>query len=87
MQAKLDEANQRVEWERGNAISNLKLAEKHKKLAAKAKATLSSQTRRVNAGVCIHCNRTFKQLAAHMKCKHSGGQPSEEVRDAEVHLS
>lgn len=26
--------------------------------------------KRVNNGVCIHCNRTFQQLARHMKARH-----------------
>ena len=26
--------------------------------------------RRVEAGVCLHCNRTFSNLAAHMKTQH-----------------
>jgi hypothetical protein len=38
--------------------------------AGKAKAQLRRTTQRIQAGVCPHCNRTFKQLAAHMKCKH-----------------
>lgn len=29
------------------------------------------QTRRIHAGVCPHCNRTFAQLAAHMQSKHA----------------
>lgn len=65
MQAKIDEANRLTEWQRVQRI----IAEKE---AAKAKAKLKAQTKRVEAGVCIHCNRTFKQLAAHMKCKHGG---------------
>lgn len=31
---------------------------------------LSNQIKRTHAGVCPCCNRTFKQLAAHMKSKH-----------------
>jgi len=27
--------------------------------------------KRIHAGVCIHCNRTFENLARHMKCKHA----------------
>jgi len=26
--------------------------------------------KRINAGVCPHCHRTFQQLARHMECKH-----------------
>lgn len=42
--------------------------------AGKAKAALRRTITRVHAGVCPHCNRTFKQLAAHMKAKHGGGE-------------
>jgi len=28
--------------------------------------------KRAKAGVCSFCNRTFSQLADHMKCKHAG---------------
>lgn len=38
--------------------------------AGKAKAKLHRVIVRVHAGVCPHCNRTFKQLAQHMKAKH-----------------
>lgn len=38
--------------------------------AGKAKAAQRRLIARVHAGVCPHCNRTFKQLAAHMKAKH-----------------
>lgn len=35
-----------------------------------AKGKLRRVIARVHAGVCPHCNRTFKQLAQHMKAKH-----------------
>lgn len=38
--------------------------------AGRAKAKLDRAMKRVGAGVCPCCNRTFKQLAAHMKTKH-----------------
>lgn len=38
--------------------------------AGKAKAAQRRLEHRVNCGVCPHCKRTFKQLAAHMKSKH-----------------
>ncbi len=31
---------------------------------------LKRRDKRDHAGVCQHCHRTFKQLAAHMKSKH-----------------
>ena len=38
--------------------------------AKRAKTRLKKLTHRVNCGVCPHCQRTFKQLAEHMKTKH-----------------
>lgn len=35
------------------------------------RGVVTRMKRRVEAGVCPHCTRTFKQLAAHMKSKHS----------------
>lgn len=67
MQAKLDEANRLIKWQKSQRIS----AEKHAKAANKK---LRAQTTRINAGVCPYCHRTFKQLAAHMKCKHDQDQ-------------
>ena len=68
--AKLKKEIKRREW----AESNAKAAQEE---AAKAKRSLSAQkaanTRlknRAKAGVCPCCNRTFKQLAAHMANKH-----------------
>lgn len=37
---------------------------------ATAEAALKKSSTRTKAGVCSCCNRTFKQLAAHMKNKH-----------------
>lgn len=42
----------------------------------KAQNKLTRITARVNAGVCPHCNRTFKQLAAHMRTKHPNVAPT-----------
>ena len=63
MQAKVDEANRLAEWERSQA-QTARASER------RAKAKLKAQTSRIEAGVCPDCNRTFKQLAAHMKSKH-----------------
>lgn len=41
-----------------------------KQQAGKARAKLARTMDRVHCGVCPHCQRTFKQLAAHIKSKH-----------------
>ena len=46
------------------------------KQLAKARTKIA----RVNHGVCPHCNRTFRQLAQHMKSKHAAPvQPASRV--------
>ena len=35
-----------------------------------AKDKMERKLKRVGKGVCPDCNRTFQNLAAHMKCKH-----------------
>lgn len=39
---------------------------------AATKGQLTKVTQRVRAGVCPECNRTFKQLARHVRAKHAG---------------
>ena len=34
------------------------------------KEKLERKLKRVDKGVCPHCNRTFRNLARHMDCKH-----------------
>jgi hypothetical protein len=38
---------------------------------------LTRQRKRLKAGVCPCCGRTFKQLARHMQCKHPDFKPEE----------
>lgn len=46
---------------------------KRKSIAAKGEATkLKNKVKRAEAGVCTCCNRTFANLARHMKTKHGG---------------
>ena len=40
-----------------------------------AKERLERKLKRVNRGVCPECNRTFSNLAQHMKCKHQKKAP------------
>ena len=50
-----------------NTLARLNESKEAKK---KVSRKLNRVEKRVNAGVCPCCNRTFKQLAAHMKNKH-----------------
>lgn len=76
-QVRIKELERQVATERANAESHRRQrqwAETRAKganiQAGKAKAALRRTVERVHAGVCPHCNRTFKQLAAHMQAKH-----------------
>jgi uncharacterized Zn finger protein (UPF0148 family) len=66
---------QREQSARESAERSRKWAEKQARganvAAGMAKAKVRRVMERVHAGVCPHCNRTFKQLAAHMKSKHA----------------
>ena len=47
-------------------------AYREKQAKNKARAEIKRMQRRAANGVCPCCNRTFKQLARHMKAKHPG---------------
>lgn len=40
-----------------------------------ARERLERKLKRVNRGVCPECNRSFQNLAQHMKCKHQKKAP------------
>lgn len=61
--AELDQANAHAEH-----LANAVIA--HKAETTKVRNQLKNHERRAAHGVCPRCHRTFKQLAAHMKCKH-----------------
>lgn len=63
LQRELDAAKRDVEWQKQRA------ATLDKQLSAQKGVTTKLQ-KRVSAGVCPCCQRTVKQLAAHMKTKH-----------------
>jgi hypothetical protein len=46
---------------------------------AASKRNASKLTKRISAGVCPCCHRSFKQLANHMKFKHPGFMDSREA--------
>ena len=62
-----DEALRNAEHERD--MERTRAANIAKKLKATETKTATA-AKRTAAGVCTCCNRTFKQLAAHMKNKH-----------------
>ena len=67
---KLKKEKKRREWAEQNAKSiQIELDETERRRVAQKAATTRLQ-KRAKAGVCPCCNRTFKQLATHMKNKH-----------------
>ncbi len=63
--------------EKERALTAAKCAEMNERNAReKVERKMRRQCRRVHAGVCPCCNRTFKQLAAHMAQKHPDFVPS-----------
>jgi hypothetical protein len=45
-------------------------ADRHSRAHSATKGQLTKMRKRIQAGVCPHCNRTFQQLARHMERKH-----------------
>ena len=59
----LEDQKLRTKWAEADAKR-----ENRSKNAFRGQVTRMKNRHRV--GVCLHCNRTFKQLAAHMRSKH-----------------
>src|SRR6185369_17199772 len=58
-----------LEYERGRAARNFERSEQMERSARAYKGKLTSIKKRVSAGVCPVCQRTFKQVAQHMHHK------------------
>ncbi len=52
--------------------------ERQTAMRKKAEGKLGRMTKRINHGVCPCCNRTFENLARHMKSKHPNVVPLEQ---------
>ena len=65
-----DNALKRLEWAQRNAEIQKQAKKRAEHARAIAAGKLKAQSQRVKVGVCPCCNRTFKQLARHMACKH-----------------
>lgn len=60
---------EKEEAERARYALHNELTEKQEEVR-KLKKSIERRNKRIAAGVCPCCNRTFKQLAAHIKTKH-----------------
>jgi hypothetical protein len=63
---------ERLERERQSLRATRDLLEHEERSHAATRGHLTRTKKRVAHGVCPCCNRTFKQLSAHMKNKHPG---------------
>lgn len=69
-QKKIKELQRKLEWEASNAARQRALRDSAEASLAATKGVVTRLKRRVSAGTCPCCKRTFKQLARHMKQKH-----------------
>lgn len=68
--ARMDQKDAEIKYQREQRYSTERSLKATKGVVTKLK-------KRAKAGVCPCCNRTFKQLAAHMACKHPEFAPSD----------
>lgn len=72
-----DTFEEKLETERRRHQATRDLLHQEERSHVATRGHLTRQRKRVEAGVCPCCNRTFKQLAAHMKNKHPDFKPEE----------
>jgi hypothetical protein len=72
LEKQLREAKARLEAERGWASRVEQDLAAERKQHASTKGQLTKAKKRASAGVCLHCNRTFQNVARHMSSKHTG---------------
>jgi len=69
-QKKIKDLEAKLKWEMDHGQRQLAAKEKAQASLSATKAVVTRMKSRAVAGVCPCCNRTFKQLASHMKHKH-----------------
>lgn len=77
-------ADQQIAFEAQLRRQETERAERERNRANGYKGHATRMTKRAKAGVCPCCNRTFKQLAAHMANKHPQFTPIEIEQGATV---
>lgn len=70
LQKRLERAEQSAKWERARADSAKREAQRAEMSRRAYKGMLTKTKKRVAAGVCPCCNRTFQNLARHMAGQH-----------------
>lgn len=69
-QKRIKQLEQKLQWEADNAARQKAARERAEASLIATKGVVTKLRARAKAGVCPCCNRTFKQLAAHMAAKH-----------------
>jgi hypothetical protein len=67
-----DRLQQRIAQKDDEIAAERRRREDAERRTSAARGQVTKMKNRASAGVCPCCNRTFKQLAAHMKTKHPG---------------
>jgi hypothetical protein len=81
LKRELKQAREQAEREAGWRRSAEKRATHERNRANGYKGHATRISKRVKAGVCICCNRTFQDLASHMATKHPQFTPQESVEE------
>jgi len=69
-QKRIKELERKLAWEASEVARQKACRDSVEASLAATKGVVTRLKRRVSAGTCPCCQRTFKQLAAHMKFKH-----------------
>jgi hypothetical protein len=81
LKRELEQAKKDRDWYDRNYAAARKEADHQRRRANGYKGHATRITKRVKAGVCICCNRTFQDLARHMATKHPQLTPQESVEE------
>ena len=74
---RIKELQRKLEWEAAEVTRQKEAREKAEASLQATRGVVTRFKRRVSTGVCPCCNRTFKQLSAHMKTQHPDFLPIE----------
>jgi protein subunit release factor B len=61
-----------AEQARARAEANFQRSQRLERKLSAAKGQRTKMLKRAKAGICLHCHRTFKNVADHMAEKHGG---------------
>lgn len=73
-ETEVDRLRRNVTFWQERARDQEKITRQERKRAESMKGQVTRIRNRISAGVCPDCNRTFRNLARHMTCKH-GAKP------------